>query len=417
MQDLKISMKARTSWINVIKRIDGIFGCKVLYGESETKSLNSGRECGEALDPMSNLQYRLESSVVLVEDKSSSLSEQCQAIESVITRTSTPQANPSSPVPSPIFLNLCQYLDSSIPISPKVSSYSSSGISSDASSIHDVADHSEPLFEAQLPLFNPIDTSSSLTISMEEAEDDTHAKTDDLLGHLATFEVKDVIDRETIQDCKDKLDNFEKLLEDSNVEIKRLNAANVSLQAQELELLERQVVAQEAMSTLLNDKTMKEVAAKKHSALVEAKAKARSILFDVAELNEALDKTRDWKNASDYTVKKAMRNINEWKEDMKKIIKTKGEFMILVEKNNFTDDDVKKYRVEREVDGLKADVDAAILSIENEDNFRALYSLDTTPVRDPVKLPKFSGKDGEDFHVFKEEMNRGFVQNRIPRAN
>merc|ERR1719376_1863676 len=102
---------------------------------------------------------------------------------------------------------------------------------------------------------------------------------------------------------------------------------------------------------------------------------------------------------------------------MTKIIETKIEFKMLVEKNGLTDEDVKKDRVEREVNDLKADMDAAICSIENEDNFRALYTLDNTPVRDPVKLPEFSGKDGEDFHVFKEEMGRGFVRNRIPRAN
>ena len=125
MQDLKVSMKAKKPWINMIKIIDGIFGSKVLYGEFETKSLNSGRECGEALDPISNLQYRLESSVVLVEVKSSSLSEQCQAIESVITRTPTQEANPSlSHVPSPNHLELHQNLDSSIPISPMARSYS-----------------------------------------------------------------------------------------------------------------------------------------------------------------------------------------------------------------------------------------------------------------------------------------------------
>ena len=43
---------------------------------------------------------------------------------------------------------------------------------------------------------------------------------------------------------------------------------------------------------------------------------------------------------------------------------------------------------------LKADMDAAILSIENEDNIRALYTLDITPITDPVKLPKFTGKEG-----------------------
>ena len=64
----------------MIKRIDGIFGFKVLYGEFDTMSFNSGRECGDALDPIySNLYDRLERSVVLVEDKSSLVSEQCLA--------------------------------------------------------------------------------------------------------------------------------------------------------------------------------------------------------------------------------------------------------------------------------------------------------------------------------------------------
>ena len=376
MQDLKISMKAKKSWINMIKRIDGIFGFKVLYGEFEEMSFNSGRECGEALDPMSNLYDRLERSVVLVEDKSSSLSEQCLARESVLMRSptrlatiSTPSSSP--PVPSPNNLKPCPNLDSFTPISHKARSYSLSRSSSGASSIHNVADHPEPPF-------------------------------------------KD----EVTQVLKKELTKTKELLEVSNTEIRRTNAANDSHQAKELELLERQVVAQEAMFTLNMNNTQKEAAAKKHYALVEARAKASSILFDVEELDKVVNKTRDWKNASDYTVKKAMRNIVEWKEEMKKIIETKREFMILVGKNEFTEnDDVKEDRVEREVEDLKADMDAAIISIENEDNFRALYTLDTTPVRDPVKLPKFSGKDGEDFHMFKQEIDRGFVHNRIPRAN
>ena len=116
-------------------------------------------------------------------------------------------------------------------------------------------------------------------------------------------------------------------------------------------------------------------------------------------------------------MRKAIRNIDKWKEEMYKIIETKREFMMLVEKNGFTEDDVvKKDRVEREVNDLKEELDAVILSIEKEDDFRALFTLDTTPVLDPVKLPKFSGKDGEYFYMFKEEMEHGFVQNRTPKA-
>ena len=93
------------------------------------------------------------------------------------------------------------------------------------------------------------------------------------------------------------------------------------------------------------------------------------------------------------------------------------EFKILVEKNQFTENDVSKDQVEREVKDLKADMDAAILTIESEDNIKALYTLDITPVTDPVKHPKFTGKEGEDFHLFKEEMDRGFIQNRILKVD
>ena len=203
----------------------------------------------------------------------------------------------SSPFPQQNLQDLCQSLDSSIPISPRPRSCSSSGYCSDASSQQD-----------------------------------------------EVFTDTDVVDHETIQGYKDKLENIEKFLEDSNLEIRRLNAANDSLQAKELDLLERQVVAQEAMLTLSMNKAQKEADAKRHDALVEGKAKANSILFDVEELNKVVNGTNDWKNASDIEVKNAMRNVDKWKEEMKKIIETKREFMILVEKNNFRDDNVKKLK-------------------------------------------------------------------------
>ena len=158
----------------------------VLRYNIRTQKLNSRRECGEAIDPMSGLYYRLESSLVLVKDESSSISRHCQASESVIGRSSTRLAstpNPSSShVSSPIY---------SIPISPKARSYLLSGSSSDASSMHD-GDHPEPPFEANLPPASPMDASiskTSLTIAMEEAENNIHANTDEL---MTMFDVVDV---------------------------------------------------------------------------------------------------------------------------------------------------------------------------------------------------------------------------------
>ena len=188
---------------------------------------------------------------------------------------------------------------------------------------------------------------------------------------------------------------MKELLVVSNAEIRRLIAVKESLQAKTLELLERQVKAQETMSALNINKSQREADSKMKDALIEAKAKAGSIIFYVEELNKAIKKIRGCNNASDIEVKRAMRSIVEWKEEVQKIIKTKVEFKILVEKNGFTDeDDIEKDRVEREVNDLKSEMDAVIQSVESEDITRALYSLDTTPpVRDPVKLPKFSGKD------------------------
>ena len=78
-------------------------------------------------------------------------------------------------------------------------------------------------------------------------------------------------------------------------------------------------------------------------------------------------------------------------------MKTKREFLILVDKYKLDDENIIKERSgKREVGDLKADMDKAILTIENEDNVIALYTLDTKPIRDPVKLPEFSGKVGED---------------------
>ena len=45
--------------------------------------------------------------------------------------------------------------------------------------------------------------------------------------------------------------------------------------------------------------------------MIEAKAKAGSIIFYVEELDKSIKKIRDWNNASDIEVKRAMRSIDE----------------------------------------------------------------------------------------------------------
>ena len=221
--------------INGVNRIFD-FGYKVLYRESEMKPFK-GRECGEALDPVLNLHHRLEeNSVVLVEER--------KARESVITLATL--LNPSSlPVLPQIYPNLRQNLDSSIPISPEPRSCSSSGYcsDSDASSIQDEvftdSDVDQPDLELSseaLPASPKVASKTNLTIAMEETEDDTLAKTNEV---MAIYDVIDVDDREIVQGYREELANMKELLVVSNAETRRLNAVNDSLQAKELELLER----------------------------------------------------------------------------------------------------------------------------------------------------------------------------------
>ena len=424
---------------------------------------SSGQECGEALDSAltKNLSRRLNSLVLLEETDNSSINRQAQARESVITRTPTRVATTStpssSPVPPPIPPKKCLNLVPPIPISSISRSCSLTGSCSDVSSIQGEVFTEGPAF----PIPEVV-----LTITMEQAENAIQVKADDLLFLMSNFDVVDV-NSETILDYKEKLDEIGKhlmvttrdirqfvrtysnsgmdLLKTQywNGQISKLQAdvrnhrdkiiakvmelretignsiANNSIEAKKLELKEREVAAKEALVTSNTNQTLREADEKRNNSLVEAKAKASSIISDVAELDKLVNETTDWKNATDITVKKSMRKIEKWRKEMNKIIETKREFNVLVEKNQFTDEDdeINKEQVEREVQDLKEDLDAAILSIENEDNIRALYTLDITPVADPVKLPKFAGKEGEDFHLFKEEMEKGFIQNRIPTAD
>ena len=187
---------------------------------------------------------------------------------------------------------------------------------------------------------------------MEEAESDIFDKTDELQALMANFDVIDVnLEFETVQDYKEKLAEIEKLLVVTTKDIRKLirtysnkgmdtqrsqywsgeisriqadvrnhrdkikakvvemkssssNECFDSLKTRELDLLERQVVAQESLSASNTNQSLRDADAKRSSSLIEAKAKADSILFDVLELEKAINETRDWKNATDITVKK-----------------------------------------------------------------------------------------------------------------
>ena len=58
-------------------------------------------------------------------------------------------------------------------------------------------------------------------------------------------------------------------------------------------------------------------------------------------------------------------------------------------------------------------LEKTVKQIRSLDSARNLNSL-ATRKSDLVKLPKFQGKNDEDFIMFKKKMEKGFVSNNIP---
>ena len=211
---------------------------------------------------------------------------------------------------------------------------------------------------------------------MEEAESNLIDRTVDLKTLMSNFDVLDV-NQETVLDYKEKLAKIDDLLLVTIREIERHSrtkgmdpqqsqhwkgqipqiqsdvrnhrdkitakvleikaSANIDasdIEARKLELKERQVAAQEAISISNSNQinqTMREADARRSKSLIEARAKAVKILTDVEELDKEINETTDWKNATDVTVKKAVRNIERWKKEMNKITGLKMEFDIFAQ--------------------------------------------------------------------------------------
>ena len=206
------------------------------YRRIRSDASSSGQECGEALDSVlkKNLSRRLDS-IVLVEDNSSSVSRQYQARESVITRTpsrlATTSTPSSSPIPPPIPPKRCHNLAPPTPIFSQSRSCSLTGSCSDVSSIQgdvftdtEVEDQPVPPFEAQKLPIDPAAVSMpqiNLAIAMEEAENQIHDKTDQLMELMANFDVVD-INAKTIHKYSEKLDKIEDLVVVINSDIRKL---------------------------------------------------------------------------------------------------------------------------------------------------------------------------------------------------
>ena len=187
-------------------------------------------------------------------------------------------------------------------------------------------------------------------------------------------------------------------------------------QTQQLKLLQQQNDICQSRITAEANETMRENDAKKMAAKKKAKAKRAVILNEIDELSYKVSAVDDWREESDYSISRGLRNLDKWNKEMEKITSMFHEFTDIISTNDLTEDDVEVASTRLMVDKMTKDMKETNTILDSEDLRRELYTLDTSTV-DKIKLPTFEGRDEEDFARFKEEMKRGFIHNKVTKVD
>ena len=118
----------------------------------------------------------------------------------------------------------------------------------------------------------------------------------------------------------------------------------------------------------------------------------------------------------DYKLKIRDKEVDVRGKELEKINALNDDLKELVLSNGIASDDVPLDSSNAQMDKLFVDVEASIKAVRIEDDKRALYTLDSAK-SDPIKMPLFEGNDDEDFTLFKEKVEKAFVQNRTTKAD
>ena len=171
-----------------------------------------------------------------------------------------------------------------------------------------------------------------------------------------------------------------------------------------------------------NDLSVKQAAEKleieKKAAISKAKTKLIGLDADLSDLSKAINEISagDWELETDISVARGMRKIEKWEKSYDKLVVAYREAQEIYNTHNLTENDVPFATAEVNMQLLSEELKEVKEAIVDEDNVRELYTLDAKKT-DLVKLPVFSGKDGEDYLEFKEKMEKGLIHNRVTRAD
>ena len=160
-----------------------------------------------------------------------------------------------------------------------------------------------------------------------------------------------------------------------------------------------------------NDLSVKQTAEKleleKKAAISKAKTKLIGLDADLSDLSKAINEISagDWELETDISVARGMRKIEKWEKSYDRLVVAYREAQEIYNTHNLTENDVPFATAEVNMQLLSEELKEVKEAIVDEDNVRELYTLDAKKT-DLVKLPVFSGKDGEDYLEFKEKMEK-----------
>ena len=250
-----------------------------------------------------------------------------------------------------------------------------------------------------------------MTGSMDGAEAELYKKSRVLAFKMRDFDAED-IDRVTVADFGERLLTIESLHQDLTIDIGNLlvessdtidptkaafwNQQIFKLQAdvrshrdrikkrvlevtdampnavgnvetEKLDLLRRQVeaaevanqAAQDAKDELLSE-TTRETEAKRITSVAKAKAKYSAVIDDIKELEEKVNDVEDWSKESELSIGRAMRNVKNWKEDLRQIASLNRELMENVLEYEIEEEEVAANYLDTVVVNLSEEVKRAI---------------------------------------------------------
>ena len=190
-------------------------------------------------------------------------------------------------------------------------------------------------------------------------------------------------------------------------------ATSNSFQDEQLKLLKQQneIIAKNSQDASID--SIREHTSKRNTAVKKANAKRDHILDDIAVLSDKVRTVDDWEATSDLTVGKAMRSAASWKKELESITVLYRDFSEAIVQHNMDELELEISSTEVLFNKLKLDVKECIKSVEKEDEFRELYTLDASKT-ETIKYPVFGGKDDEDFIKFKEKWRKHLSATEYP---